>query len=97
MSAKRRAQVPARKRCVAIVLKRDGECQFFAHVARYWDPTEENASLSLPTCWGSLDVHEPGHRSQGADPTDPEQCVAICRGHHDWVGDHPLLAKDLHL
>ncbi len=47
--------------------------------------------------WGGLDVHEPGHRSQGADPTDPEQCVTLCRGHHSWVHDHPKEAKEMGL
>jgi len=51
----------------------------------------------LPVCGGQLDVHEPKHRSQGADPTDPDQCVAICRVHHDFAHAHPRFAKCLHL
>ena len=91
MSRKRRDQIPAREECVRIVLARDGGCVF----ERRWAGAE--MVLPMPGCWGPLDVHEPGHRSQGADPTDPDQCITLCRAHHDLVHNLPLTAKDLGL
>ncbi|MEV0584046.1 hypothetical protein [Nonomuraea sp. NPDC050310] len=40
----------------------------------------------------SVDVHEPGMRSRGADILDPDQCVCLCRPCHRWIHDHPALA-----
>ncbi len=40
----------------------------------------------------SIDVHEPAMRSRGADITDPDQCVCLCRRCHDWVHDNPAAA-----
>lgn len=40
----------------------------------------------------STDVHEPRMRSRGADITDPEQCVCLCRDCHMWVHAHPAAA-----
>lgn len=43
------------------------------------------------------DVHEPGMRSRGADPTDPQQGVPICRHHHERVHANPAEATRLGL
>ena len=44
-------------------------------------------------CQGrSVDVHEPGMRSRGADITDPDQCVVTCRYCHDQVHANPQVA-----
>jgi hypothetical protein len=40
----------------------------------------------------STDVHEPRMRSRGADITDREQCVCLCRPCHNFVHDHPAEA-----
>lgn len=40
----------------------------------------------------STDVHEPRMRSRGADITDPEQCVCLCRDCHMWVHANPAEA-----
>lgn len=40
----------------------------------------------------STDVHEPRMRSRGADITDPEQCVCLCRDCHNWVHANPAQA-----
>ena len=40
----------------------------------------------------STDVHEPRMRSRGADITDPEQCVCLCRDCHMWVHANPAAA-----
>lgn len=40
----------------------------------------------------STDVHEPRMRSRGADVTDPEQCVCLCRPCHSHIHAHPAEA-----
>jgi hypothetical protein len=40
----------------------------------------------------STDVHEPRMRSRGADITDPEQCVCLCRDCHNWIHANPAAA-----
>ncbi len=102
ISAKRRRQRAARLACVAAVLKRDGyKCTFWAHVPQTVGAfREESASLNFidpPCCDGQLDVHEPLMRSHGADPTDPDQCITLCRSHHTWSHNHPLAAEQLGL
>ena len=94
ISDKARAKLPARRKCVRIVLERDGGCVFWRR------PIEDLSAEQLrgiDVCSGPLDVHEPGHRSQGADPTDPDQCVCVCRHHHSWAHEHPVAAKVLGL
>jgi len=41
----------------------------------------------------SFDVHEPKTRARGGSILDPDNAVALCRQHHDWVHDHPLEAE----
>jgi hypothetical protein len=44
-------------------------------------------------CQGrSVDVHEPGMRSRGADICDPAACAATCRYCHDVLHAHPAEA-----
>ena len=103
VSLKRLAELPARRRCVEIVLARDGGCVFGRHLVAASSLVRLEAAKAmrlqrpLTECSGPLDVHEPGHRSQGADPTDPEACLAICRRHHDLMHSYPLVAKLLGL
>jgi hypothetical protein len=40
----------------------------------------------------SVDVHEPGMRSRGADICDPGQCVTCCRHCHNAVHANPAEA-----
>ena len=40
-------------------------------------------------CQGPLDAHAPLMRSQGGDIYDPDQCVTVCRAHHDFIHAHP--------
>lgn len=88
VSKKRQSLSEARRRCVETVLARDGGCVMRARVS-------DIIFYNMHACWGPVDVHEPGHRSQGADPTDPDQCVALCRSHHDWAHNHPREAKEI--
>lgn len=61
-----------------------------------------------PDCWGEgilptcprrphrADTsHEPGKRSQGADPADPAQAIPVCDDGHRWIHDHPAAASGL--
>ena len=95
VSKKRAATFSARRECVRIVLERDLGCRFWARMNAL--APQDNRMVDAPVCCGPIDVHEPRHRSQGADPTDPDQCVAICRAHHDWAHTHPIQAKLLGL
>lgn len=85
MSAKRKAEAPARAAVVAEVLARDGQrCRA--------------AGLAPGPCGGPLDVHEVIPRSvrPGAH-LDPTGATTICRTCHQWVTDHPLEAHALGL
>lgn len=50
-----------------------------------------------PPCGGPNHGHEPKHRSQGGDPTDPDQIVLICESHHRFCHSEPIAAKLLGL
>jgi len=67
----RRDKAAKRLACVEAVWKRDGyRCQ------RCLAPVVP-PSLGLPQrCTGH--VHEHLHRSQGGDPTDPDNCILLC-------------------
>lgn len=43
------------------------------------------------------DVHEVLSRGRGGSITDPDNCIAVCRPCHDWIGQHPALAQELGL
>ena len=50
---------------------------------------EANGPLICARCERLADdLHEPGKRSQGADPTDPEQVIPLCRACHDHIHTH---------
>jgi hypothetical protein len=53
--------------------------------------------LIPPECSGPLDGHEPKHRSQGGDPTDPDAIRLVCRAHHSWCHNWPLAGRALGL
>jgi hypothetical protein len=87
MSAKRRRDLPARKRCRILVLKRaEGLCEM-----RCTDPCR-----SFPN--PATDVHE---LKRGASRSEcwlnPEKCLAGCRECHIWVSEHPAAARELGL
>lgn len=92
-----------REECVAIVKARDGRCRFRALAAARDTSSLHIADRTVITnafnnrCRLATQVHEPGKRSQQADPTDPEQCIALCGSHHEWIHAHPRLAAFLGL
>lgn len=49
-------------------------------------------------CGGDLDVHEVAPRSvYPGGHLDSDNTIAICRRHHNWVGDNPAAAAELGL
>ena len=112
MSKKTRAKIPARKAAMEVVRERDAFCQlplrlvvWAANEDKLWGRSgaEKYASavdafeVNVGECSGPLDGHEPVHRSQGGDPTDPDAIVLLCRAHHDFCHEHPSAARDLGL
>lgn len=54
--------------------------------------------VSSPRCSGPLDVHEIIPRSAWRRGyLDVDNCIVVCRGHHDWIGDNPGAAHDVGL
>lgn len=45
----------------------------------------------------SVDVHEPLTRARGGSIVDPDNALAVCRWHHDWIHAHPELATKIGL
>jgi len=45
----------------------------------------------------ATDKHERIMRSMGGNPTDPENCLAVCNGCHRWLHDNPTDATKLGL
>jgi hypothetical protein len=76
VSDKRAALLPERDRVRAVVLARDRTCR---------------AEFLVPAvvCRGALAVHEPLQRSLSSTSwLDPDQAIALCRAHHNYVHDH---------
>lgn len=78
MSKKRRAEYAQRMNLRRDVFERaDYRCQAAELVPQV-------------VCFGGLDAHEVA--SRGTHPgshLDATKVIAICRGHHSWVHDHP--------
>lgn len=84
VSAKREALEAARDACrKAVRLRAGSRC--------------EAGPLIQSPCWGPLDVHEVKPRGRGGSITDPDNCLLVCRRHHDWIGEHPQSALELGL
>ncbi len=87
-SAKRKREAPQRKAVREVVLARDQGCQARGIVpGRCWHPRGE-----------PLDVHEVISRGLwAAGYLDPGNCLALCRGHHEWVTAHRFEAEEMGL
>lgn len=47
-------------------------------------------------CFGPLDPHHVWRRGQGG-PDDIDNLITLCRLHHRWVHEHPLLGQSMGL
>ena len=92
VSKKRAATFDAREACVRAVLERDQVCQFPARYEAAVGPYKGSM-----VCSYVMDAHEPAKRSGGADPTKPEECVLLCRTHHELIHQNPALGERLGL
>lgn len=81
MSDKRQSTLAQRREVREQVIKRDQECRLKDH----------------SPCFGDLDVHEVLTRARGGDPLDPNNCVALCRTHHDFAHRNPKWAEEVGL
>lgn len=83
-SARRKSEVPERRRVNALVVERDGGCV--------------PKMRGMPgDCLGPLAAHELVKRSAGGDYLDPENCVAACSYHNGRIEDYPNEARGLGL
>lgn len=84
MSKKREAERAERAKVREAVRRRDGSCR-----AR---------DVAPGRCGGPLDVHEVIPRSAWrAGYLVVDNCLLVCRRHHDWIGAEPDAAHDLGL
>lgn len=84
ISKKRRREAKDRAAIRQAVFERDQQC-----MAR--------GVLDLD-CWGVADCHEVIRRGQwGAGYLVLDNCLTLCRRHHEWVGLHPHEAVELGL
>lgn len=93
-SAKARSRDGERAAAMDIVRRRAGHrCE-----ARDLVPGVRCGSLGQEWSAGEdhsreLHGHEPLPRSQGGDPTDPDQILLVCPHHHEWAHHHPAAAS----
>ncbi len=90
ISPKRQATLAARRSCVEQVIERDGGCVFGRFFAAAGIPV-------VTECSGPLTAHEPAKRSHGADPTNPDEAVALCRRHHEFAHHNVRIAEGVGL
>lgn len=85
ISAKKRREQKQRRVIVAAASERDdGQC-----VAR---------GVLESDCYGCTDCHEVIRRGQWrAGYLVLDNCLTLCRRHHEWVGSHPSEAVELGL
>lgn len=79
VSAKRRSQAGARRKTIELVMERDKyACQ-----------------AKLSGCsMHATDVHELKTRARGGSIIELSNCVALCRGCHSWITEHPKWATE---
>jgi hypothetical protein len=80
-------------------LDEDAERDAVKRRVRQRDGNQCQAKGKAPgRCSGPTDVHEIIPRSAWkAGYLMDDNCIVICRAHHDWVGDYPDDAHDLGL
>lgn len=101
-SAKRLSEHELRQAVRLAVLERDGHRCRLDPRSQFYPGHEWSGGFRLPdvpsSCGGPLDVHEPLKRSRGGNYLDADQCVVLCRNHHEWAeGDGQEIATELGL
>lgn len=79
MSAKAEKVAPIRRAFVTRILEERPRCEFTEYVGK-------------PCPYPSMDVHEKLTRARGGDILDPDNVLAVCRGHHGMIHDNPAWA-----
>jgi uncharacterized iron-regulated membrane protein len=84
---KKKGKALARSQTVARVRNRDRTCRFWYYVPPA--PAKLHFTINTERCSGHLDVHEITPRSVWPDgDLNDENCVLLCRYHHDWLDHH---------
>lgn len=104
-SDKHKAEREERERIKRVVRRRDRSCRARLLYPEHIDSPDLDpeaaaaARQAWPTrCGGPLDIHEIIPRSAWrAGYLVPDNCVLICRNHHDWVDHWPDAAHVLGL
>lgn len=94
-SAKRLREHGRRAEVVQIVRERDQWCRLNPRSVHYPRVQVDALQADLPYCAGQLDVHEVLTRARGGNYLDPDECVLVCRHHHDWIDTHQMEAHAL--
>jgi len=104
MSKKRRAVQKQRAALVRDQLTQRPWCEAGEIIRAQWTArfgAENAAKLTTDSAWGcshtATDIHEPLTRARGGSILDAANTVAVCRGCHDWIHDHPAAATELGL
>jgi cytochrome c553 len=81
---------PRSKKRQQLYARKGGRRDFVASMLRRYPKCQ--ASISARCEGRSVDVHELLARSQGGSILDEENCIAVCRHCHDWIGNNPKKA-----
>jgi len=84
-----KAKASIRAKTVDFVRRRDVRCQFVYWVMQAKLDRRINQLEEPLSCSPELDVHELVARSKLRDAElYPDNCVLLCRAHHDWLDRH---------
>ena len=97
VSKRRAAKLRERKKMIA-AMKREGPVMCgFPNDQPIYKPSLGVVFRVFPCGEYAADLHEPGKRSQGADPSNADSVIPLCREHHIWTTEHPLEATAMGL
>lgn len=88
-SPKRKREQSERRRLVEKVLRTRTRCEA--------GPLVRKAQPGFECGGYSVDVHEPLTRARGGSILDEENTIALCRRCHDWIHEHPGMARQVGL
>ena len=86
---------PRSKKRKDLYERKGGRKDFVIEMLRRFPKCQAN----IPAiCLGrSVDIHELLARSQGGSILDEENCIAVCRRCHEWIGNNPREATAIGL